>query len=568
MLSFLLLPLLWSLSFAQNSTNTNITTQVTGSGSTLSTVLVIARDAASASSASEGLNGYGIPFTTLLVPQGGVALPALDSSGVGNFGGIVVASAVSYDYGASGFQSALTADQWNQLYTYQLTFGVRMVQFDVYPGPLYGATALGGCCNTGVEQLVSVTSAFTSAVPQAGMKSGAGVSTQGLWHYPASITNTSSTIEIAQFAAGGSFANPSTAGVINNFDGRQQMAFFIGWATDWSATSNYLQHAWVTWMTRGLYAGFRRVILNTQVDDLFLETDMYSPNGTTFRVRPGDLSAHVSWTPQINAKMNSGSNYFMELGLNGNGNIESSEDTANGERTCTPGAIEYPDQIDTPLEFQKPLGTGTNQWPNTPTSYVWTAACQVIDPLEQWFATPANLNAFAYITHTFTHLELNNATYSDALKEIQFNQAWFSRTGIGQASRFTSDGLIPPAITGLHNGDALRAWYDAGLRHCVGDNTRPPLLNPTNKMWPLITNVANNGYDGYEVIPRWATRIYYNCDLPDCTVKEWIATSAGSGDYSNLLATELADTTRHLFGLYHDAYMFHQVGFPCLRVIS
>ena len=31
-------------------------------------------------------------------------------------------------------------------------------------------------------------------------------------------------------------------------------------------------------------------------------------------------------------------------------------------------------------------------------------------------------------------------------------------------------------------------------------------------MWPYTTNVNSDGFDGYLVIPRWATRIYYNCD--------------------------------------------------------
>jgi hypothetical protein len=108
-------------------------------------------------SASSGLNGYGIPFQNLLVPQAGIALPALNTSGVGNFAGIVVASAVSYDYGGTtGFQSALTSDQWNTLYAYQIAFGVRMVQYDVYPGPLYGSTALGMLFNAEERRLLTI----------------------------------------------------------------------------------------------------------------------------------------------------------------------------------------------------------------------------------------------------------------------------------------------------------------------------------------------------------------------------------------------------------------------------
>lgn len=135
------------------------------------TVLVIAADTTTAFEATEPLNGYGIPTTTLVVPQAGIALPALSTNtstgSVGNFGAIVIIGQVSYNYGATGFQSALTTDQWNTLYAYQLTFGVRMVQLDVYPGPAFGATALGGCCDTNVEQLVYVSD--SSAFKQAGL---------------------------------------------------------------------------------------------------------------------------------------------------------------------------------------------------------------------------------------------------------------------------------------------------------------------------------------------------------------------------------------------------------------
>lgn len=77
-------------------------------------------------------------------------------------------------------------------------------------------------------------------------------------------------------------------------------------------------------------------------------------------------------------------------------------------------------------------------------------------------------------------------------------------------------------------------------------------------MWPLITTVANNGYAGLEVIPRWPTNIYYNCDSPACTTLEWITFSKGSGVFDDLLAYEKLVTTRYLLGLKHDAYMFHQ----------
>lgn len=111
------------------------------------TILVFARDSGSAYSATSGLAGHGIPYQTVIVPQAGVTLPTLNSSLTsGNYGGIIVLSEVSYSYNGS-WASAISATQWQQLYSYQTTFGVRMVRLDVYPGPDFGITynVLFGC---------------------------------------------------------------------------------------------------------------------------------------------------------------------------------------------------------------------------------------------------------------------------------------------------------------------------------------------------------------------------------------------------------------------------------------
>jgi len=133
-----------------------------------STILVFARDDTSAYSATSGLQGHGIPYQTIIVPSSGVTLPALNSSiDSGNYGGFIVVGEVSYEYNGS-WSSALTTAQWSQLYDYQTAFGTRMVRLDVYPGPDFGVTtaiAGAGCCDTGVEQLISITNdtAFPTA---------------------------------------------------------------------------------------------------------------------------------------------------------------------------------------------------------------------------------------------------------------------------------------------------------------------------------------------------------------------------------------------------------------------
>ena len=172
-------------------------------------------------------------------------------------------------------------------------------------------------------------------------------------------------------------------------------------ALDWAPSSNILQHVWINWITRGLYVGFRRIYLNTQVDDMFLETPLYTPSGQTFRCKPDDLSAHVDWQTTINAKFPAGSEYFIEIGHNGNGDIEAATDTTEGERSCKPTeGIEYPDQTDGPPDYTKTPGSGTDIWPATPTAYTWSQDCAEIDELENWFADESNRDAFAHISHT------------------------------------------------------------------------------------------------------------------------------------------------------------------------
>ena len=102
------------------------------------TILVFARDSASGYSATSGLNAYGIPYQIVIVPQAGITLPTLNSSNTnGNYGGIIVLSEVAYSY-TTGWGSALTAAQWQQLYNYQTSFGVRMVRLDVFPTSDFG----------------------------------------------------------------------------------------------------------------------------------------------------------------------------------------------------------------------------------------------------------------------------------------------------------------------------------------------------------------------------------------------------------------------------------------------
>lgn len=137
--------------------------------STKAIFLVFARDTASAYSAYSGLNDYGIPYELVIVPSTGITLPKLKTSDtVGNYGGFVILSEVSYKNSAGNWGSAITADQWQAMYDYQTAFGARMVRMDVVPSASSGTRVVGSCCEDTQDQKIFVSD--TSQFPTAGLK--------------------------------------------------------------------------------------------------------------------------------------------------------------------------------------------------------------------------------------------------------------------------------------------------------------------------------------------------------------------------------------------------------------
>jgi hypothetical protein len=250
---------------------------------------------------------------------------------------------------------------------------------------------------------------------------------------------------------------------------------------------------------------------------MFLDTDIWNvttlkdPEGQRSRINTTDLQMHMTWAPQFQATLNPGSVFMMETGFNGNGNMDYVGDLTTTAAQACPDSANVDDPIGPSqnLEWLKPLGTGVNMWiPNA--AYIWPLSCILMDPLAQFFQTTSNRDSFAWISHTFTHEDLENATYYDTNLQMAFNYQHAKLLGLANAKYWSNSTFIPPGITGMHNGDALKAFMDNGIVAGVGDSTRPALLNPNNTHWPLITTVAGNGYAGYTIIPRWATRIYYN----------------------------------------------------------
>jgi hypothetical protein len=129
-----------SSSSTQSSSSSTSSTSSAPSGSytVRADILVLSTDQTSSYSATSGLNAHGIPYQLVIVPSGGATLPALNSSATyGNFGGIIVLNE----------PPGITTTQWNAMYSYQTSFGVRMARLNADPdggadGSDFGKSAL------------------------------------------------------------------------------------------------------------------------------------------------------------------------------------------------------------------------------------------------------------------------------------------------------------------------------------------------------------------------------------------------------------------------------------------
>jgi hypothetical protein len=213
------------------------------------------------------------------------------------------------------------------------------------------------------------------------------------------------------------------------------------------------------------------------VDDLFLSTVIYN-SSEEFRVRAEDMEQHIEWSSSLNKRLSAGSSYFTEFGFNMNGNLIHShaEGISSTQYTCDSPIFTTWEETPTSLEYVKPLGSAKDMWPVN-RKFDFTGQCIFLDPLARFFANTSNRDSVGLVSHTFTHIGFDDATYHDGFVEMSFNLAYAELMNFTNAAKFSGSGLIPPAITGLHNGDVIRAWANNGLWHAVGDNTRPVLRN-------------------------------------------------------------------------------------------
>lgn len=446
------------------------------------------------------LQQLGIPYDTLLATTTPLTAATLSDGTKGFYQGIILVtgSLVYYDPNTNSWPSAFTTDEWNILELYERTYGVRQVTS--YTAPYAGAVPdnlPGAPANYGlnlVAQADTTTQAMTASLTPAGqqiysdLNPSNPVTFKNAWIYlacPSSVTSgtavgsacssstqiaaTTPTTPLLQTAEGYAIAS-----IHQYADGRQNLAITVA-NNPFLIHSLLLSYGTVNWLTNGMYLGERRITIDPQVDDLFIDSDMWStalmtdtgffpegsPQHITYRTTGDDFLSLIAWQNSMRTTYPLASALTLEWSFNGEG--------ASGI---------YPSDTLTP-------------------------------------AVQANTNAFNYVNHTYTHANLDQATAVTVTNELKQNNRFAtSNSSWFQPSHYFKNSLVQPDISGLYNAVFLNTAYNWGIRYLISDTSRPGWNNPT----------PNAGFystlqPGMLIIPRRPTNLFYNLRTPD----EWVS---------------------------------------------
>ncbi|CBJ25809.1 conserved unknown protein [Ectocarpus siliculosus] len=366
-------------------------------------------------------------------------------------------------------------------------------------------------------------------------------------------------------------------------DGHEELHVFntIGWfdagAWPWA-------HFYNEWATKGIFMGERRFYLGAVVDDLFLSTPEFEYDGgmneaaVSQRCTGDDLSQLLSVQQALNTQY-SGSEIITEFAFNGGGIAEHVSQSVEG--------ITYVPNYEETMVTLK----GTK----------WFEDGQINVHDTNWLATNVPLMQQDMADGTWEANDdlLVELRETDCVTEDTGNVQIALMTGMWDSDNYNWRSMVSPGITGLFNENCLDSAAQNLMVCYPGDNTfdgtvsgAAILVNEDNQFHSIYTTTSNNGYDGAQIVPRFATFVYFNCVSGSCLVNEneyirrfvcectpldpsiadYTCTSTADecvdddgatdiqslGSIEALFDAEASTTTRYMLTGRRDKYMFHQ----------
>jgi hypothetical protein len=385
----------------------------------------------------------GVPYTLYVASRTpGGFVPAMLSDGDRHafYQGIVLTTGSLGYFNGTAWTSALNTTEWQTLWDYQAKYRVRTAVAYVYPTPDFGYGPPTGVDATTSPIAARLTSSGQSVFSY--INAANPLTITRAWTYLAQPAGTGTNVLLTDPS------NDALALVRTYPDGRQVLSMTFD-GNFFLVHSLALSHGLLNWVTGGLYLGERHTYMAPQVDDIFIDNDIYG--GGTYRDSGVDWTIVTAWQTQKHLQSQT-ADLRIHMAFNGWGTTgEYALDTLTPVADLTDG--EYP-----------------------------------------------------WINHTYTHENLDAASYDLAYQEITRNNQVAASMGFADYDRRA---LITPDVSGLQNPEAMSAAYDAGVRFIVTDTSRPGMDNPTPQA---------GIYNAYEpdilMVPRRPTNLYYNTGTP------------------------------------------------------
>jgi hypothetical protein len=482
--------------------------------------------------------------------------------------------------------SALTADEWSALWTYEAAFGIRTVSANTYPTSDFGLTYVGEDGNASSGTWTADGAAEFPYVNSAGS-----LPVKGAWTYRAQVDPASTTtVPLLKDAAGNALAVKHTVPSQGN---REVLALTFE-SAGYLTHGQVLGYGLVNWVTRGLFLGERHAYLNAQPDDLFISDSVWSgpyatcantpddPRLPEYRMTGNDLTKVLAWQ---SAKRNAATTKDLTLEMPFNG--EGTTDAYLAELGITNDTL-VPVARRNQAQFAWVNHTWSHQ--NMDFLYVTDAVVSTTNGVSTLTSKAFNFsNAWGHavggtgipagtivvnVTSPST-IELSQAatsngpvpnatvgtTKAQATSQINRNNKLASRYGL---TKYSIKNIIQPDISGLKNSFFLEAADEAGVRYVISDTSRtgdPSQYGVNegryNALRPSLLEVA-----------RYPVNLYFNASTP----QEWLAQDnclypAGApfghvDTYEQLLDRESSVMLRYLIQGHNRPLMFHQ---PNLR---
>lgn len=473
----------------------------------------------------ESLRNYGIQYEHRVLTLNGeriseAALNLINEDGSGKYSGIVLSNGqLAFKKLDGSFTSALTVEQWSELNQYKINYKVRQVALFSYPTPALGVKYLSDKSTT--EANVLVASDLAKSLDKA-LPTEVAIPLENVWYYPSVIIDSNIAKPLYYLKNTTSDEGQVVAGVVAHLpDGREEMHFFFAQSI-YHLSSVATAPTWIHWLTHNFFLGKRRVYMNVQIDDFFLSTGLFEitqyqsdmNEAYVYRLTSDDMGFFVNWQKNVFRPIAKKKDFKIELAYNGQGILDHG------------GIVGYAgDEL-----FKYSLKV---------------------------------LPEFNWLTHTFTHGDLNWLSYDKSFWELKANiliaNDMFPTAE--EQQYFSPDSMVTPRISGFFNPGALKALYDNKIIYTVGDNTRAEILPPFQQVG-LWTTEAFNGFSGIFIVPRYATEIYYNVSLPRELEAEYnfVYRKYFGRDLKvdEIFEREGTRVSRQLLNYQPSPYMFHQ----------